>query len=322
MNPLKKLQKLKPKKSKKAPKPVKKGTTRRNIKAWWTRLDRRQQRGDYAVERSSDVCLCRHCGTEFEGRYCPQCGLPGEWEHFTFKRLVLNFLDIWGLGNRPMFRTIRDLFWRPGYMIRDYLAGHHLSYFPPFKMLAVTTLLVVFVAWAFNLTPEPKAELASVLRSIGEHKPLSSVSMSIINLIEKFELFMDENALYNALAKNVLLVFAVWLAFRKRSHFNLVETFFSLIYINCQFQLLTLVYFLFTWRMGAPGLFPYAVPADMVLLVLMYDFKQLYGLPKWRNAFWGIVRTSIYMCFLIAVLFALIFLPFVSTSFDLDLNFG
>jgi hypothetical protein len=63
----------------------------------------------------------------------------------------LNFLDIWGLGNRPMFRTVMELFWRPGYMVRDYLNGHRNFYFPPFKLLAI---MVVFLYLASQLTHE------------------------------------------------------------------------------------------------------------------------------------------------------------------------
>ena len=55
----------------------------------------------------------------------------------------MNFLDIWGLGNRPMFRTLRELFWRPGYMVRDYLNGHRQFYFPPFKLLAVVIVFLI-----------------------------------------------------------------------------------------------------------------------------------------------------------------------------------
>jgi hypothetical protein len=35
-------------------------------------------------------------------------------------------------------------------MIRDYLNGHHLSYFPPFKMLAVLSIFIVILSMAFD----------------------------------------------------------------------------------------------------------------------------------------------------------------------------
>jgi hypothetical protein len=58
---------------------------------------------------------------------------------------------VWGLGNRGMFRTIRDLLLRPGYMIRDYLNGMQMAYFPPFKMFFLLIALSVLVESGLNV---------------------------------------------------------------------------------------------------------------------------------------------------------------------------
>ena len=47
---------------------------------------------------------------------------------FSFKKALLLFLDVWGIGNRSMFRSLRDLMFRPGYMIRGYLRGMQSAY--------------------------------------------------------------------------------------------------------------------------------------------------------------------------------------------------
>ena len=88
---------------------------------------------------------CATCGTHYEGNYCPRCGQSARIGRYSFKKAILLFLDVWGLGNRGMFRSIRDLILRPGYMIRDYLRGMQMAYFPPFKMffLLLTLWLVV-----------------------------------------------------------------------------------------------------------------------------------------------------------------------------------
>ena len=77
---------------------------------------------------------CATCGTHYEGNYCPRCGQSAKVGRYSFKNAILMFLDVWGLGNRGMFRSIRDLILRPSYMIRDYLRGMQMAYFPPFKM--------------------------------------------------------------------------------------------------------------------------------------------------------------------------------------------
>ena len=241
--------------------------------------------------------ICSHCGYGFDGRCCPQCGMPAGHVRFTFKRLIQNFLDIWGFGSRPMFRTIRDLFYRPGYLIRDYLGGHHLSYFPPFKMLAILTVIIVFLAWVFNLK---QPENIKHWKNAGD---LSSASNFVFRYLLEFLRYLKDNPLYRILVQNIFVVLAAWIVFRKKGY-NLVETAFSQIYINCQFHLITIVWIFLMWALPPSGLLPYLVPAPVAFFVLIVDFKQLYGLT-WKKSFWGTIR-FVLMTFAIDVIAVLV----------------
>lgn len=112
----------------------------------WLQDFRTWQQKPYEVKPlSNEQHTCATCGTQFTGNYCPRCGQSSIVGRFSFKKATLLFLDVWGLGNRGMFRSIRDLMFRPGYMIRDYLSGMQSAYFPPFKMfflLAAFSLLI------------------------------------------------------------------------------------------------------------------------------------------------------------------------------------
>ena len=94
---------------------------------------------------------CATCGTHYEGNYCPRCGQSARIGRYSFKEAILLFLDVWGLGNRGMFRSIRDLILRPGYMIRDYLRGMQMAYFPPFKMFFLLLALWLVVDSGLNI---------------------------------------------------------------------------------------------------------------------------------------------------------------------------
>ncbi len=100
---------------------------------------------------SAEKHVCATCHTEFHGNFCPRCGQKAVIGRYSFKTAFLLFLDVWGLGNRGMFRTIRDLLLRPGYMIRDYLNGMQMAYFPPFKMFFLAIALSVLVSSGFNI---------------------------------------------------------------------------------------------------------------------------------------------------------------------------
>ena len=94
---------------------------------------------------------CATCGTHYVGNYCPRCGQSSTVGRYSFKSALLLFLDVWGLGNRGMFRTLRDLLLRPGYMIRDYLGGMQMAYFPPFKMFFLLIAFSVLIQSGFNI---------------------------------------------------------------------------------------------------------------------------------------------------------------------------
>ena len=89
---------------------------------------------------------CHNCHDHYKGNYCPRCGQSEKLGRYSLKTAFYNFLDATGMGDRGMFRTMRDLILRPGYLIRDFVNGMQASYFGPFKMyflLAAVSLLVV-----------------------------------------------------------------------------------------------------------------------------------------------------------------------------------
>ena len=133
--------------------------TNKEKRAVWLRAFYMWQRRPYEVDPLSEVTHeCASCHTEFQGNYCPRCGQAAGVGRFSFRKAVLLFLDVWGIGNRSMFRSIRDLMLRPGYMIRDYLRGMQSAYFPPFKMF--------FLLTAFSLIVE-HGTLDSLQQSLG-----------------------------------------------------------------------------------------------------------------------------------------------------------
>lgn len=123
----------------------------RQFRAW-------QQQPYQVKPLSEERHVCPTCGTSFEGNYCPRCGQSSRIGRYSFKKAFLLFLDVWGLGNRGMFRTLRDLILRPGYMIRDYLSGMQMAYFPPFKMFFLLIALSLLVSTGWNIKMENRIE--------------------------------------------------------------------------------------------------------------------------------------------------------------------
>ena len=137
-------------------------------------------------------------------------------------------------------------------------------------------------------------EVVSFTQGITESmgNKMSETTSFLLAQIDRVLEFLDEHLLYSIIVQNILVVLAVKAAFRKISDFNLVETFFSQIYINCQFHILAFVSMLLTWRiLDHYSLFPYMVGLIPAPLVLTYDFHQLYDVT-WKRALWKTIVTT------------------------------
>ena len=131
-----------------------------NLKEKYRVFKEWQQRPYQVAPLTQEEHTCATCGTSYQGNYCPRCGQSSRIGRYSVKTAFLLFLDVWGLGNRGMFRSIRDLLLRPGYMIRDYLGGMQMAYFPPFKMFFLLATLSILVNGGLNIKGDNQFETA------------------------------------------------------------------------------------------------------------------------------------------------------------------
>lgn len=187
-----------------------------SIREKWREFLEWQQRPHQVAPMSEEHHRCHTCGQEFQGNYCPRCGQSARIGRYSFKKALLLFLDVWGLGNRGMFRTLRDLILRPGYMIRDYLSGMQMAYFPPFKLLFLLTALSLVVESGFNLKGQNYFELqreevkksATVHIDYGEGAELSADQQQYNEQVEKYALlFLEYQQRFPNVTTLCLLVF-------------------------------------------------------------------------------------------------------------------
>ena len=295
---------------------------KRDIKAWFIKLERRQKQPHITPAEQMTEHTCKHCDHIYKGNFCPRCSLPAKWNGLSYKSVLTGFLDVWGMGNRPMMRTIKDLFWRPGYMIRDYIAGHHLNYFPPFKMLAVFCVLLAATFFIFNIQADYDNFILNTIKEMRKEE-LSKGANLLLGHIENITLFFTSHSLYRYIIMNVFVVIACRAVYRKvrphneRNPYNMVETFLGQIYINVQFLIINIVFIFITWHKGNGDLFPYGTPFWITLPVLMYDFHQLYGL-SYKATFWRIIRISLLLLLLytITTILVVVAYTFLSALFE------
>ena len=93
------------------------------------------------ISEESNICL--NCDTVYTGSYCNRCGQSRNTPRYRFSNAFRNILGGFTNIDNGFGRTLLDLLYRPGYMIRDFIAGKRILYFRPFQTLFVLAALYI-----------------------------------------------------------------------------------------------------------------------------------------------------------------------------------
>ena len=280
---------------------------------------------------SEEMHECATCGTHFEGNYCPRCGQSAQIGRYSFKKAFLLFLDVWGVGNRGMFRSIRDLLLRPGYMIRDYLRGMQMAYFPPFKMLFLLCTLSILVNSGMNIQgvnrfKELEEEFSITVevdnseeKTEKTDKKLTKTELEkqqkkkeFLNKLYSGEIFKKG---YSWINKNIALVYLaclllfsvpLFLMFRHSPatpDLRFSECFVAMIYITNMLLIYSIIFSLLWPNDTADSIF-----ALLILPLVIIPIKQFSGYSYWSTIWRIIVAFIPFAVIIIMLLIAIVFI--------------
>lgn len=279
------------------------------VKDRYRRFGEWKQRSHQVAPLSDEAHECATCGTHYEGNYCPRCGQSARIGRYSFKKALLLFLDVWGVGNRGMFRSIRDLILRPGYMIRDYLQGMQMAYFPPFKMLFLLCTLSFLIDSGLNiqginrykLYMEQEKEYAEQKKAEAQNdKTLSEVrrtsAIAAQDVIYLTEEKIKENYQFVMLFSLLVFSLPLWMLLRHSPaipDLRLSECFVSMVYITNMLLIYSLIPSLLCFSFKAESRFDL-----LVLLLAVIPIKQLSGYSYW-NTIWRLLLALIPFVFIL-----------------------
>ena len=289
-----------------------------NIKEKYKAFRAWQERPYQVAPMSDESHECATCGTQFKGNYCPRCGQSARIGRYSFVKAFLLFLDVWGLGNRGMFRSIRDLLLRPGYMIRDYLRGMQMAYFPPCKMFFLIIALSLLVDTGFNIFHKNQfeeqdqfmeksfrsqmtdslsvtADAGKASKELSETTPKGSVEKSDEAIQEKLNTEAGEKTISSIrwMMKNQSFTSLIWLLFFSAPMYlffrrspaipdiSYSEFFVGMVYTSNMMNIITVV--------GDFFCIPTFPIVCLSVLMSLVSLKQLSGYGFWRTVFYVVV---------------------------------
>ena len=289
------------------------------IKAFLQRLDEKQKNDRVKAERSYKEHECAYCGEVYKGNFCPQCGQSCEIKKASAKSMLAAFMDIWGMGSKSMFQAMKDLLWRPGYMIQDWLDGRTAAYFPPVKMLVILSIIYGATAYLIDAPIQPSRAAEELMLNFEEMRdtmteedvqkldtPKGKAVLQGAIFIFKVKDWLQDHTPYLIIVQTLLLIFLIGPLFRRspsRGTIHAGEAFFLQIYIACQMSLIAILFLLVTQQVYISEWYPYQLPSLLAFILLVYDYNQFFGFSLWRTALKTAAVSLIGMIGLIAVLF-------------------
>ena len=96
---------------------------------------------------------CLNCGTQLEGKYCPNCGQENLQIKESFGHMMTHAISDYFHFDEQFFSTLKPLLLKPGKLTIEYMAGRRAHYLHPVKMYIFIS--VVFFLLYFRDSNEP-----------------------------------------------------------------------------------------------------------------------------------------------------------------------
>lgn len=120
------------------------------ISPWWNPCEVRLRachikliRGKETPANNNKATTCLNCGTTYTGNFCNRCGQSRNTPRYRLSNALKNIVGGFTNIDNGFGRTLIDLLHRPGYMIRDFIAGKRIPYFRPFQTLFILAALYI-----------------------------------------------------------------------------------------------------------------------------------------------------------------------------------
>ena len=93
------------------------------------------------VPAALEPARCLNCGTPIIGKYCRACGQNADVHVLSMREVAGDVThSLLHLDSRA-WQTLKLLILKPGELTREFIAGRHQSYLPPFRLYLVVSIL-------------------------------------------------------------------------------------------------------------------------------------------------------------------------------------
>lgn len=265
------------------------------------------------IETPQETQHCLNCGKDYDGSYCPHCGQSHATHRITWGNFWRNFV-MNGIGLQGTLpHTIIELFYRPGFLVRDYLAGKRQHYTNPFRMLLLTAAIFILFN-SMGLGGNLKEAATELSLSMNTDQATTAQDAAVTNMVVQG---MMDKMYSNFGTFNLLLILIMtvpfWMVFRRAGQYrnqplNISEAATAIAFVGCQNMVINLfsLPFIHQGTMGIVSTVGYIILIPLILLTFrqMFDMKWTHFIA--RNILFAVLFLLFYLAFTIILVFYII----------------
>ena len=89
---------------------------------------------------------CKNCAAVLLGRFCVNCSQAADVHVPTTKELLHELLEGLTHSDSRLWRTLKTLWFKPGKLTAEFVAGRRVAYLPPFRLYLILSILFFLIA--------------------------------------------------------------------------------------------------------------------------------------------------------------------------------
>lgn len=226
---------------------------------------------------------CKNCNTIVKQHFCPNCGQKASTQRFTVKSALIDvFFDNVLEVNKGLFYTIKQLFFRPGNSIRDYVQGKRINYRNYIELLLITITVSYFLGEYVTV------QISDLLGNENMYEGANK-------LVKEFGRFSSEHTkLYMLMLIPINAVFS-FLWFKKAKQ-NYMEHLVMITYKSSAELIISTFFVIITIFYSDTTVLKTLLNVVSVIILLysiwfLYQYFSSYGYKKWKLFLLSILAT-------------------------------
>jgi Protein of unknown function (DUF3667) len=126
---------------------------------------------------------CKNCDAELLGRFCVNCSQAADVHVPTTKELVHELLEGVTHSDSRLWRTLTTLWFKPGKLTQEFVAGRRVAYLPPFRLYLVLSVILFLLSSFVSVN----VQVMSLNQALQPDRPAAGAPAAAVQPAERCE---------------------------------------------------------------------------------------------------------------------------------------